>query len=102
MSITYDWSITETTYEIATGGIILANWQCVGTHEDGTTADTRGAQRLKYDASSPDFIAYSDVTETTVLDWVKARLDTAEIETTIALDIEELQHPVYGTGLPWS
>lgn len=101
MAITYTWSILNTTYETATGGIISASWRCVGTHEDGTTDDLRSTVHLAYDADDPDFVPYADVTEPMVLGWVQARLDVAAIEAEIAEEIDELQHPVIASGLPW-
>jgi len=101
MAISYDWRILNTTYETATGGIISASWQCAGTHTDGTTSDMRSSMHLTYAADDPDFVPYSDVTEAMVMGWVQARLDVTELETLIAEDIGELQHPVTAEGLPW-
>lgn len=102
MAITYDWSITNTTYEIATGGITSASWQCVATHTDGTTDDLRSAVHLGYNVNNPDFVPYADVTEAMVIGWVQAKLDVVEIEQSLAEEIDELQNPVTGEGLPWA
>ncbi|MEK9695943.1 MAG: hypothetical protein VW270_09270, partial [Candidatus Poseidoniales archaeon] len=62
------------------GGVFLVYWSCVAGNVTGTdgegnntydyTATEGGKLRLDYDASSPDFIPYADLTEATVLGWV--------------------------------
>ena len=72
MAITCTWSVSNMTHNDADGGVILVYWSCVAA-SDGTpsyTATEGGKLRCEYDASSPDFIPYADLTEATVLGWV--------------------------------
>tara|TARA_R110002153_G_scaffold232452_1_gene385762 strand:- start:70 stop:387 length:318 start_codon:yes stop_codon:yes gene_type:complete len=60
------------TRDVATGGVKLAHWQCNAaddTHPE-CVATEGGKLRLEPDASADGFVAYDDLTETTVLGWV--------------------------------
>jgi len=60
------------THKDSDGGVFLVYWSCVAA-SDGTpsyTATEGGKLHCEYDASSPDFIPYADLTEADVLGWV--------------------------------
>ena len=72
MAINCTWSVSDMTHMDSDGGVILVYWSCVAA-SDGSpsyTATEGGKLRCEYDASSPDFIAYADLTEADVLGWV--------------------------------
>lgn len=72
MAINCTWSVSDMTHMDSDGGVILVYWSCVAA-SDGTpsySATEGGKLRCEYDASSPDFIAYADLTEADVLGWV--------------------------------
>jgi len=72
MAITTTWSVNDMTHKDSDGGVILVYWSCVAA-SDGTpsyTATEGGKLRLMPDPSSPDYIAYADLTEADVLGWV--------------------------------
>mgnify|MGYP003131086166 FL=1 len=72
MAITTEWSINNMVHVDADGGVILVYWSVVG-RSDGDpvyTASDGGKLKLEYDASSPDFTPYADLTENQVLGWV--------------------------------
>ena len=60
------------THNDADGGVILVYWSCVAASDgDPVYSATEGGKlRLTYDASSPDYIPYADLTENDVLGWV--------------------------------
>ena len=115
MAITCTWSVNNMTHKDADGGVFLVYWSCVAA-SDGTpsyTATEGDKLRLEYDASSPDFIPYADLTEADVLGWVyeslvegdetpaeaKARVEanrTAKVQAQI--DRANTQ----SDGLPWA
>ena len=69
MAITCTWSVNDMTHKDSDGGVFLVYWSCVAA-SDGTpsyTATEGGKLRCEYDASSPDFIPYADLTEADVL-----------------------------------
>ena len=72
MAITCTWSVNNMTHKDSDGGVFLVYWSCVA-ESDGTpsyTATEGGKLRCEYDASSPDFTPYADLTEAQVLGWV--------------------------------
>lgn len=76
MAINTTWSVNNMTHMDSDGGVILVYWSCVAA-SDGSpsySATEGGKLRCEYDASSPDFIAYADLTEDDVLGWVYASL----------------------------
>ena len=72
MAITNTWSVSNMVHQDSDGGVITVYWSCVAA-SDGTpsyTATEGGKLRLTPDPSSPDYIAYADLTEADVLGWV--------------------------------
>ena len=72
MAISTTWSVSSMTHNDSDGGVILVYWSCVAA-SDGTpsySATEGGKLRCTYDASSPDYIPYADLTESDVLGWV--------------------------------
>ena len=84
MAISNTWSVTDMTHVDADGGVIKAYWSCVAVSDavsDTTpsyTASEGGKLICTYDASSPTFIPYVDLTEDDVLGWVYASLVEGE------------------------
>ena len=69
MAITTNWSVNNMVRQDADGGVVTVYYSCVAS--DGTYSATEGGKlRLTPDASADDFVAYTDLTEATVLGWV--------------------------------
>jgi hypothetical protein len=99
----------------ADGGVTLVYWSMVAA-SDGTpsyTASAGGKLRCEYDASSPTYIPYADLTEDDVLGWVHDSLiiddeTVAEAKARIEADRDakvQKQIDDEGTtasGVPWS
>lgn len=80
MAINTTWSVNDMTHMDSDGGVILVFWSCVAA-SDGTpsySATEGGKLRCEYDASSPSFIPYADLTQDDVLGWVYASLVEGE------------------------
>ena len=104
MSITKTWEVNTLERELADGYVNKVIYRVKGT--DGTY-ETRATGEV--DLEKPDtLIPYKDLTQETVIGWVKAKLDATEagtvakIEAAINSNIAEQKTPVYGTGKPWS
>jgi hypothetical protein len=72
MAITTTWSVSNMTHNDLDGGVILVYWSMVAA-SDGTpsyTASEGGKLRCEPDPTSPDYVAYADLTEEIVLGWV--------------------------------
>ena len=69
MAITTNWAVSNMVRNESDGGVVTVYYSCVAS--DGTYSATEGGKlRLTPDASADDFVAYADLTETTVLGWV--------------------------------
>ena len=101
MAVTYTWSVANTEYDTATGGITVIHWKCDGVDGD-YSASSYGTTSHEYDASDAGFIAYDSVTEASAIEWAKAQLDADAIEQTIADKIAAEQNPTSAAGLPWA
>tara|TARA_R100000234_G_C4979475_1_gene170097 strand:- start:272 stop:583 length:312 start_codon:yes stop_codon:yes gene_type:complete len=101
---TKTWEVNTLQRELADGYVNKVIYRVNGT--DGTYT-TRATGEV--DLPKPEtLIPYGDLTETTVIGWVKAKLDAdnagtvAKIEAAIDANIAEQKTPVYGVGKPWS
>ena len=101
MAVTFNWSVANTEYDTATGGITTLHWRCTGVDGD-YSASSYGTTSHEYDASDAGFIAYDSVTEANAIEWAKAQLDADAIEQAIADKIAAEQNPTSGSGLPWA
>jgi hypothetical protein len=101
---TKTWEVNTLQRELADGYVNKVIYRVNGT--DGTYT-TRATGEV--DLPKPEtLIPYGDLTESTVIGWVKAKLDAdnagtvAKIEAAIDANIAEQKTPVYGVGKPWS
>jgi hypothetical protein len=103
MAVTYDWSIANTEYETATGGIAVGHWRCSAVDGD-YTASAYGTAGFTPDATDPDFTPYDQVVEAEVLAWcwVSGGVDKDEIEANLASQIDAQKNPVTAAGTPWA
>ena len=101
MAVTFNWSVANTEYDTATGGITTLHWRCTGVDGD-YSASSYGTTSHEYDALDAGFIAYDSVTEANAIEWAKAQLDADAIEQAIADKIAAEQNPTSGSGLPWA
>lgn len=100
------WSIAQLEYNNdADKGVVAVHWgaakeETVG--EDTYTTSVYGTELFNPDASAEDYIAFDDLTEETVISWVKNSLDEAEIELALNANIELQKNPPTLTGIPWA
>jgi hypothetical protein len=88
MAITNTWSVSDMQRTESDGGISLIYWSMVAANVTGQdsegndvtdyTATEGGKLRCEYDASSPTYIPYADLTESDVLGWVYTSLIEGE------------------------
>ena len=95
------WTIATLERELSDGGVIVAHWRA--TDVDGDySASSYGTCGFTYDASSPDFTPYDDLTESQVLGWCWANgVDQDAIEASLAAKIESDKNPTQANGVPW-
>ena len=98
------WTISTLERTTANGGVTVAHWR-VSEEEtvgDNTySASSYGTVSFTPDADAEGFVAYADLSETTVLGWVQEQLDKDAIEAALTANIAEQKAPVTSTGTPW-
>jgi hypothetical protein len=99
MTIAYNWTISTTNYDVATGFINCAHWQCTAT--DGEYTANPIYSTCSWADGSPT-IPYADVTESEVLQWVwDSGVSKEATEAALAQNIELQKNPVTAQGTPW-
>ena len=100
MSITKTWEVNTLQRELADGYVNKVIYRVKGT--DGTYS-TRATGEV--DLEKPKtLVPYKDLTQETVIGWVKAKLGTdpvEEVESGLVADINLQKTPVLGVGTPW-
>ena len=104
MAITKTWEINTLERELADGYVkkVIYRVKCIAGEEEKARAT--GEVNLE---KPETLIPYKDLTESTVLGWVKAKLNAdnegavAAIEKALEDEIALLNTPVTGTGKPW-
>ena len=87
MAIAYHWQIFTCEHDIATGGINAIIWRCTASETVGEIdykAIEDGSIFLTPDPSSPDFVAYADVTEAMAQGWVWDQISQSDTEASLA------------------
>ena len=99
MTIAYNWTITQTNYEVSNGFITTAHWTASAVDGDYTASIY---STCSWQAGTPT-IPYADVTESEVLDWCWSNgVDKDATEAALAQNIELQKNPVTAQGTPWS
>jgi len=97
---TFNWTIPTLERELADGGVIVAHWVCRATDGD-YSASSYGTAGFTYDASSPDFVPYDELTEADVLAWVWADGFKDATEDALQANIDAQKNPTTADGVPW-
>ena len=97
-----NWSIPMMERNTSDGGVIVAHWRV--TEVDGDySASAYGTCGFAYDASSPDFVPYADLTESVVLGWCWDNgVDKDAVEASLTANIAEQKAPTTEDGVPWT
>ena len=101
MAITKTWEINTLERELADGYVKKVIYRVKGI--DGSEEKARVTGEV--DLEKPEtLVPYKDLTESTVLGWVKTKLGTEEvaaIEKALEDEIALINTPVTETGKPW-
>jgi len=104
MATTTEWQVNTLQRELADGYVSKVIYRVNGA--DGTYSFRATGE---VDLPKPDtLVPYADLTETTVLGWIKAKLDAdkegtvAAIEAAVENGVNEQKTPTHGVGTPWS
>ena len=101
MAITKKWEVNTLERELADGYVKKVIYRVKGI--DGS--DEKARRTGEVELEKPEtLIPYKDLTESTVLGWVKTKLGTDEvaaIEKSLEDEIALINTPVTSTGKPW-
>jgi len=99
---TFTYNIANLEYNNdADKGVVVAHWRV--TAQDGDyTASSYGTQSFTPDPAADGYVAFDSLTEATVIEWVKAAMDTDAMEANLASQIEEQKTPATMSGMPWN
>ena len=100
------WTISTMEHNTTDGGVIVAHWRVTDSEtvgEETYSASAYSTASFTYDATSPDFRPYADLTEEVVLGWCwDADVDKDAVEASLTANIEEQKNPVTEAGVPWT
>jgi len=101
------WTISTMERNTSDDGVIVAHWRVTDSEtvgDDTYSASAYGTASFTYDASSPDFTPYADLTEEQVLGWCwseEGGVDKDAVEASLAANIAEQKNPTTEDGVPW-
>jgi hypothetical protein len=93
------WTIVNMERDASTGFVSTVHWTCSDVDSD-YSGYTYGSLGLQGELTTP----YEDLTEATVIGWVKAAMGeetVAATEAAVAAQIAEAKEPKVATGMPW-
>lgn len=103
MAIIYNWEVHSVKYDVPTGGINQARWQCQGIDESTNNVGSKiGTTTLSPDPTDSNFIAYENVTQENVVAWIQSNVDVTSIQNSIDAQIATKNNSQEETGLPWA
>ena len=85
-------------------GVVVAHWRASDSEvvgEDTHSGSSYGACGFTPDSTADGYTAYADITETQVIEWVKADVDADAVEASIAAQIADSKAPAITAGVPW-
>ena len=94
----YTWTIAQLERNTADNFVTIVHYRVTAV-DDTYTASTYGT--VGYTQDSETFIPFADLTEATVVGWVKESLGEDTVEASLASQIETQKAPVTVAGMPW-
>jgi hypothetical protein len=101
MSTTFTWNIANLERETSDGYVYTAHYT-VNAADDTYSSGAYGSLGLE---RGDTLVPFADLTEATVVGWVKEKLTTekvTEIEAALQAQLDEQRQPTKAGGLPWS
>jgi hypothetical protein len=99
-----DMKIVQVERALPDGVVMTAHWNASKTDGEFTASAYGSIGLPAKDPSDPTFVAYEDITEAQVIEWVKAVMgeeQVAALEANLDGQIEAQKHPTQASGTPW-
>ena len=98
MAIEYTWTIAQMERNTSDDFVVTVHYR-VSAVDGDYTASSYGT--VGYTQEAESFIPYADLTEATVVGWVKESLGEDTVQEALASQIEAQKAPATVTGMPW-
>jgi hypothetical protein len=108
MTINYTWKVTSLKVRDEgdhTNAVVQTHWQKIGTDDNGNEGIFSGVTPLtSVNVPDGEFIPFEELTEETVLEWIKAGVSSYEehVNSKIVEQIQDKVNPVSESKLPWA
>ena len=96
-----NWTIAQLERNSADDGVTVAHWR-VSKTEGEHTASSYGTCGFTPDTEKEGFVAFNELTEASVLEWVQATMDVEALEAGLDAQLEALANPPTVAGMPWT
>ena len=96
---TFNWQIPQMN-RLTSDGFVVTVHYIVNAIDDTYSASTYGTVGYTQEPGET-YIPYADLTEATVVGWVKESLGQATVEASLQSQIDAQKHPVQAAGVPW-
>lgn len=98
----FTWKILRVSWDESTGAVVKAMWHLTA-EENGYQGYVKGEADFSPDPEAENFIPLEDLTEETVLSWVKKTVKNREGLEKLAIErLEKRRIPSTIRGLPWA
>jgi hypothetical protein len=94
----YTWTIAQMERKTSDDFVVTVHYRVTAVDGD-YTASTYGT--VGYTQESETFIPFADLTEATVVGWVKDSLGEETVQEALASQIEAQKFPTQISGMPW-
>ena len=104
--MTHTWEITSAARLTSNGTVTNVDFKCKTEHRGHVTNHFGVLTLGEIDTSSPNFVAYEDLTQNIILSWVFEKINQTTIEDqnvifiTTSIELSDAQTPT-SNGLPW-
>ena len=106
MDFNINWRVTDLTRDLSDGYVMKVNYVAEIVYKDASEVTHSFVRSSELNFDRPEtLIPYSDLTNDTVIDWVKAQLGNDNckfIEDSLTKEINEQIAPTLGYGFPWT
>ena len=102
MSTTFTWNIANLERETSDGYVYTAHYTVNAADDTYSSGGAYGSLGLE---RGDTLVPFADLTEATVVGWVKEKLTAekvTEIEAALQAQLDEQRQPTKAGGLPWS
>lgn len=102
MTTTYTWRIANLERETADGYVFTAHYT-VDAKDDTYSAGAYGS--IGFERPEGELIPFADLTEDTVIGWVKEKMGDeaiSNVESALQSQLDEQRNPTKAAGMPWA